>query len=868
MLLLLLTAAPASAQDSITNLLLTNLVSRQVSVHVGGISVPEYDWLASRQVAVFVGDELTPPYRQLASRQARIVVTTPAAPARITQLTVTANPAGNIATLMWSGYNQWAEADVAGYAIYVSDHWFTNVAGLKLLRVLPGETYGVTLTNLDALRDHFFAVVPVDAAGNYDPGVNYVASYIIAQQVISRSASVFIGAEPDPPYRQVVSRQASVVVTTPAAPAPIPLLTVSATTLGDRASLSWTNYNQWAEADVAGYEVFMANQAFTTVADMTLLTNLPGETYSVSLAGLPGWQDHFFAVVPVDAAGNLNPLVNYAAAYVLAQQVISRQASLFVGADGPNPYLQVASRQASLVVSTPQPPSEVTPSNGGPVVATSTSTMSAVEVDWSGYNAWAEHDIARYRIYAQDTYLPYTNVTGLEPVMVVPAETMRCTLTNRIAYNVYHVAVVPEDVLGNFDPGVTTAQGQASVDRVPEVRNLGVRSGSNTLAFAWLAPYGADPGSNSFLAGYRVYFPGATNPLAVDRLALSLTMTNLLPAHGYPFTITTVDNIGRESPGYSLLTATLLPPPVHLAAQPLNGLVRLTWDHVAPFELLRDYTVYWANTNFTRTAGLPSVGTSGNRVDIPNLVNGQTYYFAVTATNISGGESGLGQVVSAVPNPVAGAFADLALAAVSAPACAYAGQPLTFWWTATNTGAGPTSTRDGTAVATWVDTVVWSRDGVYGNDDDVVLTNVIHSGRLEAGGGYTASATVTLPSGFLGTGFLLVMANASGDVYEALDAGTNLGVAALSLSLPPQPVLSVAGVGQGTNVGVAIEWRPSAAGCATAVNTWSNCWLEAAFSLSPPVQWRRQPQTPVYTNGAFQVILPAAAPQMFFRLSQ
>ena len=43
------------------------------------------------------------------------------------------------------------------------------------------------------------------------------------------------------------------------------------------------------------------------------------------------------AVAPVDALGGFNPVVNYAAAYVVAREVVSREFSVFVGDDIPPP---------------------------------------------------------------------------------------------------------------------------------------------------------------------------------------------------------------------------------------------------------------------------------------------------------------------------------------------------------------------------------------------------------------------------------------------------------------------------------------------------------------------------------------------------
>jgi len=782
----LFTSVHAPAQ--ITNLLLKEVVSRELSVSVGGVSFPEYKEIVSRETSVFIGSEPEPPYKQVASRELTVVVTTPSAPARLIQLRVNATTLGDQATLWWSNYNQWAESDVAGYAIYLSDRPFTNVSGMKPYTNTLAETFTITLSGLATWQDHFFAVVPVDVAGNVDPVVNYAAAYIIAREVVSRETSVFIGSEPEPPYKQLASRELTVVVTTPEAPVPITQLSVAATTLGDAATLSWAAYNQWAESDVAGYAIYLSDRPFTNVSGMKPYTNTPGETFTITLSGLAAWQDHFFAVVPVDAAGNSDPVVNWAAAYIIAREVVSRETTVFIGAEPDPPYNQLTSRELSFVVSTPAVPDPVTVLNSGFAAVQSRNFFSAIDLDWSTYNAWAQNDIVRYRIYLGLTF--FDDVSDMEPYLYLPAETSQWTIAALYPLNVYYVAVVAEDSLEHINPIVRSVSAQASIDSVREVQNLQAVSGSNSLTFTWLPPQGADPHTNNLLAGYRVYLAGAATPVTLDRMALSYTATNLLPAHGYPFRITTVDNTNRESDGASLLAATLLQPPVNLLAQGLDSRVRLTWDHVPQFDLLKQYAVYIAQTNFTTTAGMaPVVKTRANRVDIPGLVNGQIYYMAVTVVDLSDGVSALSQTIAAIPNIVVGDFADLMITNVTGSVLAPPGGMARFGWTVDNIGAGATSRQDGTSVSSWSDRVILSRDDVLGNADDVVVADISHNSALEFGGAYSTNVIIPVPWIAPGTYHVFVEADAMGAVYQYLDAGTNAGLApgilAIHLALPP-----------------------------------------------------------------------------------
>ena len=623
-----------SAHAQIGTNLIQEVISREFSIHVGGVQVPEYKELVSREFSIFVGDEPTPPWKQVASREVSIVVTTPAWPAKVSPLVVTPTPTGESVTLSWLGYNEWAQRDVTGYRLYISDRPFTDISQMTNYVVVPGETFTFTFTNLPAWQDHYFAVVAVDALGGFDPLVNYAAAYIIAREVVTREFSVFVGAEPDPPWKQVASREVSIVVTTPQAPDQVTNLTVNPTPTGETVTLSWLGYNEWAQRDVTHYDIYMFTRGFTDVSHMTPFATVRGETFTLTLTNLPPWEDHFFAVVAVDALGGSNAVVKYAAAYVIAKEVASREFSVFVGAEPDPPYRQVASREVSIVVSTPDVPAPVT----NLTAYMSVSSFSALDLDWTAYNEVGQKDVVRYRIYVGPSY--YDSVAGLSPYMYVPAETKRCTVTGLNPYGVYYVAVVAEDVLGQTNPVVRSQSAQASVDHVREVRNLAASCGTNSLTFTWQPPDGADPHSNALLVAYNVYLAGASTPVVLDRFAVSYTATNLLVGHGYPVLITTLDNQGRESDGASLLAATLVPNPAQTVANSFYGITRVAWERVQPEAVIDRFLVFMAETNFTSVAGMtPAQSTRGHAADFPNLLTGKTYYFAVTTRNIGGCDS-------------------------------------------------------------------------------------------------------------------------------------------------------------------------------------------------------------------------------------
>jgi hypothetical protein len=444
-----------------------------------------------------------------------------------------------------------------------------------------------------------------------------------------------------------------------------------------------------------------------------------------------------------------------------------------VGAEPAAPYRQAISREVAVLVPDAAVPDPVTGLNSGFTATMSVSAFSAIDLDWSSYNEVAQHDVMRYRIYAGPSF--YTDVTGMSPIEYVPAGPLRHTVGGLHGWSIYYMAVVAEDALGQWNPTVRSVSAQASIGALGEVQNLAVTSFTNSITLTWTAPAQVD----AFLARYNLYFNGGTNPVAVNKAATSYSATGLQPAAGYTFRIATVDTFGTESAGVVVQAATLLDNPSDVAAQSFDGMIRLTWSHVEPNDLVKYYAVYQAGTNFTGVASMtPVLTTRGTRADVSGLANGTPYFFAATTVNIVDGQKQGVQAVTATPSPVSGQFADLATTNVTGPASAYSGQKITVNWSVTNTGTGSTCTRLGSPVSSWSDRVVLSPDTVYGNANDVLLTNVTHTGALNAGGGYAGTATVQLPTNLLGNFFVFVIANAAGQVYEYLDYGTNLGVAA------------------------------------------------------------------------------------------
>ncbi len=151
------------------------------------------------------------------------------------------------------------------------------------------------------------------------------------------------------------------------------------------------------------------------------------------------------------------------------------------------------------------------------------------------------------------------------------------------------------------------------------------------------------------------------------------------------------------------------------------------------------------------------------------------------------------QAVSSTPIAVARAPApNLVVTSVTAPASGLSGQQTQVTWTVTNTGDA------GTSANSWHDNVYLSVDRTLdttetrfivttGANTDPLLASVTNPSYLAPGQSYTSTALVTLPQGISGPYYLIVGADAGGQVN--LDPATPSSYAVSSVvGIVPSPV--------------------------------------------------------------------------------
>ncbi|MCA2669077.1 MAG: right-handed parallel beta-helix repeat-containing protein, partial [Microcystis sp. M045S2] len=128
-------------------------------------------------------------------------------------------------------------------------------------------------------------------------------------------------------------------------------------------------------------------------------------------------------------------------------------------------------------------------------------------------------------------------------------------------------------------------------------------------------------------------------------------------------------------------------------------------------------------------------------------------YITGTATDPDGNTSEFSPSIT-----LTGELPNLTITEATAPTTASASQTITLSWT----GKNDSSVTTGSSY--WYDQVVFSKNDIYGDSDDIYLTYQYISNSnglpLEPNETYTASSTVTLPSYVAGSGYLLFKTDA------------------------------------------------------------------------------------------------------------
>jgi len=289
-------------------------------------------------------------------------------------------------------------------------------------------------------------------------------------------------------------------------------------------------------------------------------------------------------------------------------------------------------------------PGPVTVSGNGNGIGTS------INLVWSG----AGSDVDHYNVYLRST--PYTDVTGISPLVTIVEGTRAYTVTGLVRATTYYISIIAVDTLGNSLSAVSPIAVK-TVDTIAPASPTNLRSTESTLtsfSIAWDAAVDTD----NDLAGYKLYVNRALFVGAIDKTVNSYNFNGLEPGNSFEIRLTSVDSSGNESTYVQIDTSTLLLQPTGISSQARDGRVNLSWNASAPDYLVQSYAIYVATAPFTSVLGMtPRVTVNGNitTAGVAGLTNDTAYHFAVTVINTSSGENKNVTTVSATPfNDTAG----------------------------------------------------------------------------------------------------------------------------------------------------------------------------------------------------------------------
>ena len=236
---------------------------------------------------------------------------------------------------------------------------------------------------------------------------------------------------------------------------------------------------------------------------------------------------------------------------------------------------------------------------------------------------------------------------------------------------------------------------------------------------------------------------------------------------------------------------------------------------------------------FLYTNGLAAGGSyqQTQTVAFSYCLSGSYNIFVVAdVSNVVNGASCLlnNQAMAATPILVNyGLYPDLVVAAVTNPVSGFAGQPFTVSWSVTNNGLAAAS-------GPWLDSVYLTTRTTFNSTNSVLLGTYPQTSTVPVSGGYTQSASFTMPN-ISGTFSVVVVIDSGGVVPECLPAGANVAYSSATASVPVAlyPDLNVTSVlapgsvsaGQSVNV----SWVVTNEG--TEVTPLAN-WNDAVY-LSP-----------------------------------
>ncbi|HVX60600.1 MAG TPA: CARDB domain-containing protein, partial [Pirellulales bacterium] len=221
--------------------------------------------------------------------------------------------------------------------------------------------------------------------------------------------------------------------------------------------------------------------------------------------------------------------------------------------------------------------------------------------------------------------------------------------------------------------------------------------------------------------------------------------------------------------------------------------------------------------SFSGPASLAAGGTYSpvQTVTLPGSASGNKYLLFVTNYGRTQGETNYANDVFAVP--IALSSPDLKSTALTAPSTAILGDKISVSWTVTNQGSV-------TAPGGWSDAIYLS-DTPGGNPfgaGDTYVGSFSHDASLAPGASYTQQQTMTLRASAVGNRYLVVVANAYGEVGDA-DLANNRFAVPIALSAPDLTVTAATAPASGVESdSIQVSWTVKNQGAVKAPANWTD----------------------------------------------
>jgi large repetitive protein len=276
-----------------------------------------------------------------------------------------------------------------------------------------------------------------------------------------------------------------------------------------------------------------------------------------------------------------------------------------------------------------------------PLNLTATAGNSKVILTWSAPSSNGGSAITGYKVY-QGT------ASGAETLLMALDNVLTFESTGLINGQAYYYKVSASNAVGEGPRSTETSVVPVTTPSAPTITSA--TPGNAQIVLTWTAP-SSDGGSS--ITGYRVYrgtAPGGEALLTTCGNVLTFTDNTLTNGHIYYYKLSAVNSAGEgsQSNEASATPVTVPSAPQNLAVSVGNGQLTLSWSIPSSNggNLVTGYKVYRGLTSGAETY-LITLGNVLAYVDT-SLVNGQTYYYKVSAVN-DFGEGSLSSEASAAP---------------------------------------------------------------------------------------------------------------------------------------------------------------------------------------------------------------------------